>query len=254
MRHIKLVTLLVGIMLLMLSCDDDLKERPGSAISHDGDEVEVLLQYNNFLDPVEVPLKSRQSYEEPDHNYITDGYTVTIFELYNPDTGLFEDKVYTNIDLHDPQIEFMAIEWYGIEVNHPEYEDKLSGKKAYYIVERSDIFVSEDGISEIPLALDQVSVHLANGTGQEFYSQIYEATIDGVIVDDFNQVVYVPKDMEYVVSVWFRHSYEDIMVRNSGSAGQAFYHLVHDQTVDSGIEFELPTFDKPDEGASIGDK
>ncbi|WP_289053489.1 hypothetical protein [Carboxylicivirga marina] len=244
------VSLLV--IISFYACQEELMERPGSELPHEGNVCEVDLTYTNFSEPVEVPLKSTTNEDEIQHNYITTGYIVDIHELYNPETGMFEDKRFENVDLTDPQITFSAIGWFGIEVTHPEYDDRASGKKAYYIVNRKDMPVVEVGEYEIPLELDQVSVHLANGTGQIFDSQIYNASINGVKVEDYNVPVYVPKELDYVVSVLFRHSYEDVMVHNNGLAGQAFYHLVHDQTVDSGIEFELPTFKLPEKGEGIG--
>ncbi|TRX66148.1 hypothetical protein [Carboxylicivirga sp. M1479] len=252
MRAFKLSLFVSLAVLVFASCnkDDGGISAPGGQGPHEGNPVTIDLSYTDFVGGT---LKSMEDYNPAEvvHNYISTGYTVTIIELYNSETGKFENKTFEDVDLANPVISFEAIGWFGIKVSHSNYS--ALGIAAYYSVDDPRIDVQNSGDVIVPLDLTQVSVHLANGTGQTFDSQIESASISGIMVSDFNLPVYVPADVDYVVDVTFQHDGGQDQLTHSGLAGQAFYHTIMNQEIGTGIIFDLPVFDTPTDGGGIGD-
>lgn len=236
---------------LFTACNEDEGTTAPETPDHSGELVTIELSYDQFIGA--NSLKSTATNDSVAHNYISTGYTVIIKDAYDVATGTFVDLTYEDVDLAAPQIIFDAIGWFGIEVSHPNYVVSESGYEAYYSVNSPRIDVANSGNLSIDLELTQVSVHLANGTGaEEFDSQIQSAKINDVILTDFNIPVYVPAEVDYVVDVVFTHDGGSDTLTNSGLAGEAYYHIINDQSISEGIIFELPEFTPPTDGGGIG--
>lgn len=249
MKSIRLSIYVALLASIFIACNKDDEVSNPETPEHSGEIVRVDLSYDQF-----VGSNSLKSTDDTTvyHNYISTGYTVIIKDAYDILDGTFKDMPYYDVDLLNQDISFDAIGWFGIEVSHPDNIDGASGYEAYYSVKDDHIDATTDGNITIPLDLTQVSVHLANGTGYTWGSQINTATINGVTVSAYNTPVYVPANTDYTVDVTFQHGDSD-SVTNKGTAGQAFYHVINDQSIGTGIIFDLPSFGTPEEGGGIGD-